>query len=51
MNVLWTSKEVRDKDKDKDKDRDKDNDKDRERERVRYNEILGLHQSDIKRNL
>ena len=43
MNVLWTSKEIRDK--------DKDNDKDRERERVRYNEILGLHQSDIKRNV
>ena len=45
MNVLWTSKEVRDKDKDRDKDNDKD------RERVIYNEILGLHQSDIKRNV
>ena len=46
MNVLWTFKEVRD--KDKDRDRDKDNV--RERERVRYNEILGLHHLDIKRN-
>ena len=43
MNVLWTSKEVRDKDKVKDKDKD--------RERVIYNELLGLHQSDIKRNV
>ena len=42
MNVLWTSKEVRDKDRDTDKDKD--------RERVIYNELLGLHQLDIKRN-
>ena len=45
MNVLWTSKEVKDKVKDTDKD------KDRDRDRVIYNELLGLHQSDIKRNV